>query len=101
MDAKATNAHQDKYVLRNYWEDRVIERTRDIVSKLDMCQCEKCFLDICALVLNKLPPQYVTTDRGNLMMKVPSLNTTAELELTVLVSRCAKMVSEKPMHTLD
>ena len=89
---------QGQYGLRNYWEDKVIEKTQSIVSKMDMCQCEKCFLDICALVLNKLPPQYVTTEKGNLMMKVPATTAKTELELTVLISRCAKMVHEKPMH---
>ena len=87
-----------KYTLRNYWEDRVIEKTKDIISKLDMCQCEKCLLDICALVLNKLTPQYVTTEKGHLMRKVPSETAKIETELTVLISSCAKMVSGKPMH---
>ena len=98
MESKDTVVQQGKYVLRNYWEDAIMERTRSIVAKLDMCQCDKCFLDVCALALNKLNPQYVTTDRGSLMMKVPTANAKTELELTILISRCAKMVSERPMH---
>ncbi|MCL1848807.1 MAG: late competence development ComFB family protein [Clostridiales bacterium] len=75
-----------------------MERTKTIISKMDMCQCDKCFFDVCALVLNKLPPQYVTTEKGNLMMKVPATSAKMELELTILISRSAKMVRDKPMH---
>ncbi|MCL2120906.1 MAG: late competence development ComFB family protein [Clostridiales bacterium] len=98
MDSKETSDQKGKYLLRNYWESLIMEKTKGIVSKTDMCQCEKCFLDICALALNKLPPHYVTTDRGSLMVKVPTANAKTELELTILISRCAKLVSEKPIH---
>ena len=98
MDTVGTSQQEVKFILRNYWEDKVVERTREIVSKMDVCQCEKCFLDICALVLNKLPPQYVTTERGNLMRKVPAASSKMETELTVLISQSIKMVNEKPMH---
>jgi len=100
MDSNPTQLApaQTKYTLSNYWEAKVIERARVIISQMDMCQCEKCFFDICALVLNKLPPQYTTTDKGALMMKVPASSAKAELELTILISRSAKMVRDKPMH---
>ena len=98
MEQKGPAIQTEQYALRNYWEDKVVERTKEIVTKLDMCQCEKCFLDVCALVLNKLQPQYVTTEKGILMSKVPTANAKTEMELTVLISRCAKMVSDKPMH---
>jgi len=93
-----TSAEQKKFALSNYWEARVMERAKVIVSQMDMCQCEKCFFDVCALVLNKLPPQYTTTDKGNLMIKVPATSAKAELELTILISRSAKMVRDRPMH---
>ena len=89
---------QGKYVLRNYWEASVMEKTRAILAKMDICECEKCFIDVCALALNQLTPRYVTTDRGSLIQKLPELSSKAELELTVLITKCAKMVHEKPMH---
>ena len=88
----------ETFFLRNYWENKVMERTKDIISKMNVCHCEKCYFDICALVLNKLPPQYVTTRKGDLMMKVPTTSAKSELELTILITKYAKMVSEKPMH---
>ena len=98
MESKPTSNQNEQYMLANYWESRVMERAKTIVSKMDMCQCEKCFFDVCALVLNKLPPQYVTTHKGNLMIKVPNTSAKSELELTILISRSAKMVRDKPMH---
>ena len=98
MDLKPTSIEHGKFGLTNFWESKVVERTKAIVEKMDMCQCEKCFYDVCALVLNKLPPQYVTTEKGNLMMKVPATSAKMELELTILISRSAKMVRDKPMH---
>ena len=89
---------RDGFILRNYWEDKVVERAKSMIEKMDMCTCDKCLYDVSALVLNKLPPQYVTTHKGNLMMQIPATTAKMELELTVLVSRSAKMVKEKPMH---
>jgi len=98
MVSRETPKPESAFFLRNYWEAKVMERTKSIISKMDICQCEKCYFDICALVLNKLPPQYVTTRKGDLMMKVPAGTAKSELELTILITKYAKMVSEKPMH---
>ena len=89
---------QSKYALRNYMEDRVMEKAKEVMAKMGMCQCEKCFLDVCALALNRLPPIYVTTDRGNLIRKVPDSTKEKEVELTILITHCVKMVIDKPMH---
>ena len=97
----ATNAPDQKgyYAFHNSLEEVVEERARAIVSKMDnMCHCEKCFFDICAMVLNQLTPKYVTTPKGTLMAKLPSLSSKKELELTILITKTAKMVQEKPMH---
>ena len=97
MEVKDTGS-KEEYILRNYWEDKVVERAKAMMEKMDMCTCEKCLYDVSALALNKLPPQYVTTHKGNLMMKIPATTAKMELELTVLISRSAKMVKDKPMH---
>ena len=86
------------YTFHNSLEEIVIEKTRAIVSKMDMCKCEKCFFDVCALVLNQLTPRYVTTPKGTLMAKLPSMSQKKDLELAILITKCAKMVQDKPMH---
>ena len=97
MNANDTNT-KEEYILHNYWEEKVVERSTTMMNKLKMCTCDKCVFDVSALVLNKLPPQYTTTHKGDLMMKIPASTAKMELELTVLISRSAMMVKEKPMH---
>lgn len=90
--------HNEKLSIHNSMEELVFEKTKSIVSKMDMCQCEKCYYDVCALVLNQIQPKYVTTAKGNLMAKLPTMSHKKDAELTMLVTQCAKMVQGKPMH---
>jgi len=92
------NKIREALVLHNIMEDSVVEKTKTIVARMDMCKCEKCYLDVCALVLNQLPPKYVTTFKGSLMSRLPAMTQKSDLDLTVLITRCAKMVQKKPMH---
>ena len=87
-----------KMILFNSMEEIILEKTKEITSKMDICHCEKCYYDVCALVLNQTPPKYVTSVKGKLMAKLPSLSNKKELELTILITKIAKMVAEKPMH---
>ncbi|MDR1193533.1 MAG: late competence development ComFB family protein [Peptococcaceae bacterium] len=87
-----------RYILRNSYEEMVRIRTKEIMSRMDMCCCEKCYLDVCALVLNQLQPRYVTTEKGSLIAKLPEMSKRKELEMTVLISRAAKMVRDHPSH---
>ena len=91
-------ASRPKVILVNAYDELVKTNVRTLISKMDMCQCEKCYLDVCALVLNQLPPKYVTTPKGTLMAKLPSMSNKKEAELTIMITQCAKMVQGKPMH---
>ena len=92
------NAQHEHYVLHNAMEDSIMEKAKSIVSRMDMCRCQKCFLDVCALVLNQAPPKYVTTRKGALMSRLPAMTQKTEMELTILITKSAKMVQGKPMH---
>ena len=98
MEIKDSKIPGEKYVLHNTMEEYVMDKTKTIVSKMDMCQCEKCYFDICAMVLNKYMPTYVTTTKGSLLSKVPRMDPEKDLTLTVLITQKAKMVMERPMH---
>lgn len=99
MSAMNVSEQKGYYTFHNSLEEVVEEKVRAILSKMDnMCHCEKCFFDICALVLNQLTPKYTTTPKGTLMAKLPTLSAKKELELTVLITKTAKMVQESPMH---
>ncbi|MCL1805100.1 MAG: late competence development ComFB family protein [Clostridiales bacterium] len=98
MEQNVLAEETGKMSLHNSMEEIVFEKTKSIISKMNMCQCEKCFWDVCSLVLNQLPPKYVTSTKGKLMAKLPSMSHKKDADLTILITQCAKMVQEKPMH---
>jgi len=62
-----------KYILFNAMEEAVREEVKATISNVNICRCDKCYYDICALVLNNLPPQYVTSQEGVLFKKAAAL----------------------------
>ncbi len=62
------------YLLINAYEPVVLETVYDLMQKQEMCRCEKCFKDVCAIVFNKGFVHFVTTQEGRLMAKLPTLN---------------------------
>lgn len=51
--------------LKNIIEDMVNKELDIIYQRLvDVCKCNQCRTDVVALTLNKMPPQYVTGNRG-------------------------------------
>ncbi|MDD2999262.1 MAG: hypothetical protein EOM80_03155 [Erysipelotrichia bacterium] len=44
--------------LANMWEKLVMECIADMIDRQEMCSCQDCVLDTCALALNSLPSCY-------------------------------------------
>jgi len=88
----------DNFVVVNIYEKLVRENVRDMMSHMDMCSCGKCYADACAMVLNQLPPQYVTTHKGVLLSQLPQMRTENQIELTVKVVQALRMVRSSPRH---
>lgn len=86
------------YKLLNAYEGIVMENVHNLMSKQDMCHCEKCFYDVCAIVYNKGFVRFVTSDQGALLAKVPTLNNGSHVELLVAVSEAIEMVRSSPKH---
>lgn len=62
-------------MLKNYTEIAVEEVFEEVLAnflkeRTDMCTCPRCREDIKAFALNRLPPRYVATDRGEIFTKV-------------------------------
>ena len=68
-----TSLNQPKYILFNAMEEAVREEVRATMNNANVCRCDKCYNDICAVVLNNSPPQYVTTQEGGLLKKASAL----------------------------
>lgn len=86
------------YTLLNVNEKIVKSLALDLMEKSNMCQCEKCLLDVCALVLNRLPGCYVTGRKGELIGSALSGLVENKTEMLVLVARAIEQVQADPHH---
>ncbi len=89
---------KEEYMLVNITEQLVQKKVRELMPQLEMCQCEKCCLDACALILNQIPSHYVTTRKGELLTKLDACGYQASVDLTVCVLQALKKVRATPHH---
>lgn len=87
-----------EYQLVNVIEELVKSRVREMMKEYDMCRCDKCYLDVCAIVLNTLKPQYVTTSKGSLLAMLSDTNLQYITDLTVKIVQALKLVRDYPRH---
>lgn len=91
-------AGSQDYILINAYEELVKTNVRDMMAKTDMCQCEKCFLDVCALVMNNRFAKYVTTRKGAVLAKIPDMNIGDHTKLVVTITIAMELVRQQPQH---
>lgn len=84
--------------IKNYMEDLVQDRMPKVLGQLEICQCERCLKDILANVLNKLPPKYVVTRKGQLYTKINTLQHQFDVDIISAIARAAEVVSANPRH---
>lgn len=86
------------FVAVNAYEELVRNNVLSMMEYMDMCSCQKCVSDACALVLNQLTPHYVTTRKGVMLSQLPEMSTERHIDLTVKVVHALRMVKESPQH---
>ncbi|GHU81262.1 hypothetical protein FACS1894191_8010 [Clostridia bacterium] len=91
-DAKA------EFALVNANEELVVNIVKNMMQFVDMCKCEKCFKDTCAIVLNRMSPQYVTTHKGSMLSQLPQMEMMHHAEITIMVVQALKIVGDSPQH---
>jgi competence protein ComFB len=89
---------EDDIQLMNVLEEIVKLKVDETIKSIDMCQCEHCRLDACAIALNVLPQKYVTTFKGSLFSKIDYLNADFQMEIQIEVFKALKAVKEHPRH---
>lgn len=87
-----------EYILVNVAEELVKKKVSEMMPGFDMCQCDKCFLDVCALVLNDTKAQYITTEKGKLLKLLEDTDYQFTTDLVVLVLKAFKAVKKCPRH---
>lgn len=84
--------------LKNCMEDSVERYIDDIINELDMCTCDKCRLDVMAIALNNLPPQYTVTKDGALYNKVKTMESQFRTKIIAEITKAAKIVMKDAKH---
>ena len=97
----STRKRPEHYQLVNAYDEIVKHAVREVMEKNQMCQCERCFLDICALVFNQGYTYFVNTREGHLLKKIPDMNLGNQVELMVQVMHAMKIVRDFPHHGED
>jgi competence protein ComFB len=83
----------------NGYDELVRATVADAIAKEPgMCGCEKCFLDVCAIVFNNGFSNFVTTKVGSLYAKLEDMKTNNHVDLYLEVVKAIAMVKERPMH---
>jgi competence protein ComFB len=83
--------------LRNYKELAVDHVLPNLLRAFpDICKCDKCLMDIKAIALNNLEPQYVVTDKGSLYAQVKEMSLQYEANIMKAVLDGISVVSDNP-----
>ena len=84
--------------LRNYTEEAVKTYIDRWFPETDICQCDDCRLDVMAIMLNNLTPQYVVTEKGALFAQMGDFDPQKKVDLMSNMSHAVNMVRERPSH---
>ena len=87
-----------EYVLVNVAEELVRRKVTEMMPQYDMCQCEKCYLDVCAIVLNEWEAKYYTTEKGKILHLLDATHYQFKTDLVVMILQAMKYVKEHPKH---
>lgn len=94
-----TAENRETYHLLNSLEEAVVLKAKvTIPYDEEVCKCEKCFYDICAIVLNTIPPKYSTTTRGSLFARMAHLDKSESVQISVEIAKAIELVKQRPSH---
>ena len=85
--------------LKNMMEDAVEYQLNKLLPTMpNICSCENCRLDMASYALNRLSPQYVRTDTGELFPKLNNNRPQAEVEILAVVISAINKIGSHPQH---
>ncbi|ODA41296.1 late competence development ComFB family protein [Desulfosporosinus sp. BG] len=90
------------YELNNHTKIVVYQSLQDYLQNNKIsCSCERCKADIMAFALNRLPPRYYVSSRGEIMTQWESHALPDQARVMAEVVRAAQHVIASPSHSLD
>ena len=97
----AVRKRPEEYRLINSYDEIVRLTVSELMNSSDICKCERCFLDVCAIVFNRGYTHFVNTREGELLKKIPDMNLGNRVEMQVQVMQAMKLVKSFPHHVDD
>jgi len=98
MNFEKFTQSDDSLILVNIVEELVRAKVDSAIKTIDMCGCDRCRLNACAIALNSLPARYVTTTKGTLLALLAANNLEYQTAVQVEVIKALNVVKECPMH---
>ena len=83
---------------RNLMEDVVLQYVDGMMKADGGCTCAVCRSDVIAYALNRLPPKYVVSDTGRMMVKLDSYASQFRADVTAALSDAIRQVRNNPRH---
>ncbi len=81
-------------------EDDVERQLNKLLPTMpNICSCEICRSDMAAYALNRLKPNYVRSDKGELFHKVNTSSTQAKTDLMTAVITAINIIGARPNHS--
>ena len=88
--------------MKNYMEDIITDKMPSVLEVLaqmgDICECERCNYDRLAYALNKTPPKYVVTRKGQMYAKLSSLQVQFDADVITSIMQAVAIVKANPRH---
>jgi len=79
-------------------EEVVMRKMEELSIQLGMCTCESCLLDVAAYTLNRIPPKYIATTKGELLAKLDVTDVQISTNITSTIVMAANIVKQHPRH---
>ena len=81
---------------RNIMEEVVLANLDKVIAETNCCNCEMCRSDVVTYTLNRLPPKYVTTRKGELFSLLDTHLFQNAADIIFTMSKSAKQVRDNP-----
>jgi len=80
-------------------EDLVHDKLPKVLKSMpQICDCERCRMDMSAYALNNLPQKYVVTQLGTVYAKVNVIQMQFDVDVTRAVTDAVMQISQNPRH---
>ncbi len=94
-------AAEQRYILRNFIEDIVMDKLARTIAMLRGCECERCKKDVMAMALNELSPAYLVLEAREMEEAVRALRQAWEVKVASALIKAVQTVKVHPNHEKD